>query len=387
MTSLTTFDVLAYLSNGKMPVDHLTMLIRRNAHFPRVSDRRIRALLRELQERGVVAQEAETLALTSAAANTLAFLLWAKKDGLDYNIPLQGRNLRLFQQIFEEGPLHIVSHSPFSRPTTIKMTKALEQLRFISVQKRKPLVAKANVTDTTLFLANAFGFAFARFQGNLQFGMRIQDSPKLREHLIRLHVYSTTVTEGNTATESDVERVLGNRSSRLSPKEVLEIVNAKRAVEELYRVYKTESLTADLMKRLHATLMANLVEHPGEFAYARKRIIGSAAKLPDSKIEIDTAIQAVLNFYAKYEASIHPSVLAALVHFLLVSIHPFIDGNGRVARLVHSYILMRAGFPLFAFDPNHRNRYFDLLEVGRTGSVDAFVQFCIDKHRELLDTL
>ncbi|HLD39341.1 MAG TPA: Fic family protein [archaeon] len=99
----------------------------------------------------------------------------------------------------------------------------------------------------------------------------------------------------------------------------------------------------------------------------------------------DTELEELFNFYEKYKEQIEPQILAPLVHFLFVSIHLFIDGNGRVARLIHSFILMKAGMPLFAFDPDYRNIYFDLLDKGRAESVEEFVQFCIDRHRELIE--
>ena len=131
--------------------------------------------------------------------------------------------------------------------------------------------------------------------------------------------------------------------------------------------------------------MASLVENPGEFSYVKKRVIGSSTRFPGSKIEIDTAMEAMINFYGKYRNKMHPLILAPLVHFLFVSIHPFIDGNGRVARLLHSFILLKADLPVFAFDPNHRNTYFDLLEKGRSQSAEGFVNFCIEKYAELVE--
>ena len=94
----------------------------------------------------------------------------------------------------------------------------------------------------------------------------------------------------------------------------------------------------------------------------------------------------MLNFYEKYKDKINPLIMAPTIHFLFVSIHPFIDGNGRVARLIHSFILLKSGLPLFAFDPNYRNEYFNLLERGRLKSVEDFIQFCIDKHKELIES-
>ncbi len=387
MNLLTKYDVLVYLSNGEIQIDELIKQLRQNAIFGKTPERRMRLILAELRKDGLVSKNKETLALTDKAIDVLAFLLWSRKDSIDYNIPLTKRNEKLFQKIFESGEIYLIDKSMFSKPTTLKIARELEHINFITAIKRKPLVTKANFTDKTLFFANAFGYNFDAFQKNIKHFRIEKDSPKLREHLIKLHVYSTTVTEGNTASEKDVERVLNNLDSRLSPKEVMEIVNAKKAVDELCRIYKTEELSLEMIKNLHRILMTNLAEKPGEISYTRKRIIGSATKLPDSKIEIDTELEAMLNFYGKYKKKIEPQILASLVHFLFVSIHPFIDGNGRVARLIHSYILMKAELPLFAFDPNYRNNYFDLLDKGRTEGAEKFTQFCIDKHKELLEKL
>ncbi len=387
MKLLTKYDVLAYLSNGGIQVDKLIKQILQNAFFEKTSERRIRLFLGELRKNGLVSKNKDTLLLTSKATDTIAFLLWAKKDGIDYNIPLKKRHEQLFHKIFEKGEIDLVKKSMFSKPTTLKISRDMERINFIKMVKRKPLIARANIIDKTIFFASVFGYNFDDFQKNIKHTRIEKDSPKLREHLIKLHVYSTTVTEGNTASEKDVERILNNLDSGLSPREVMEIVNEKKADDEVYRKYKKEELSLETIKQLHRILMTNLVEKPGEISYTRKRIIGSVTKLPDSKIEIDTELKAMLNFYGKYKDKIEPQILASLVHFLFVSIHPFIDGNGRVARLVHSYILIKAGMPLFAFDPNHRNTYFSLLDKGMTESVEEFVQFCIDKHKELIEKL
>lgn len=367
-------------------IGELIRQLRQNAIF-NAKERKIRMLLAELRKDGFVSKRQSVIALTNKAADTLAFLLWLKKDGIDYNVPLRKRHQQLFQKIFEKGERHLIKESMFSKPTTLKISRDMESINFIKAVKRKPLIARANATDKTIFFANIFGYNFDAFQKNIKHTRIEKDSPKLKEHLIKLHVYSTTVTEGNTASEKDVENVLNNLDSKLSPKEVMEIINAKKAVDELYIVYKKEDLSLEMIKKLHRIMMTNLVERPGEISYTRKRIIGSATKLPDSKIEIDTELEAMFNFYKKYKDKIEPQILASLVHFLFVSIHPFIDGNGRVARLIHSFILMKAGLPLFAFDPNHRNIYFSLLDKGRTESVEEFVQFCIDKHKELIEQL
>ncbi|MBU4436830.1 MAG: Fic family protein, partial [Candidatus Altiarchaeota archaeon] len=216
--------------------------------------------------------------------------------------------------------------------------------------------------------------------------MREIQSKELREKLIELHTYSTTVTEGNTATEEDVEKVFGNYPVKLTPREITEILNAREAVEHLYR-NGGEEITLREIRRLHEILMKGLVEKPGRFHYDRKRIIGSEAKLPQSKDEIQPALQAMLNFHHEYKGEIDARILSAIIHFIFVTIHPFADGNGRAGRLLHSWILLKEDLPLFVFDPNRKNEYFELLEAGRKNSLDGFIEFCLAEHARALESI
>ncbi len=391
MNKLAKFDVILYLSSQeKVEYKDLVKLIKQNAIFEKISERRIQTLLRELKKEGLVLKENSNFSLNSEnkkLVDLLAFLLWCKKDSMDFNIPLENKIQMFYKIILESYCNPNLSDTKLSKPTISKIVKTLHQINFISMLKKKPLSVKAQINDKTLFFSNIFEYNLSNFEKSFGLIFPKKESEKLKESLIKLHVYSTTVTEGNTATEGDVERVLNNFETKLSPREVIEIVNAKKAVEELYKIYKTEDLSIDLIKKLHKTLMINLLENPGEFSYVKKRLVGSSTKLPDSKLEIGTAIQAMINFYSKYKNKIHPLILAPLTHFLFVSIHPFIDGNGRVARLIHSLILLKNNLPIFAFDPNYRNTYFDLLDKGRISSVEDFIKFCLEKHKELIEKI
>ena len=71
------------------------------------------------------------------------------------------------------------------------------------------------------------------------------------------------------------------------------------------------------------------------------------------------------SWYETHKHSLHPVQLAAEMHEKLVSIHPFIDGNGRTARLVMNLILLQNGYPvtIIASDRQKRTEYYDSLEV------------------------
>jgi Fic family protein len=68
----------------------------------------------------------------------------------------------------------------------------------------------------------------------------------------------------------------------------------------------------------------------------------------------------------------HPLVTASRLHFDLLTIHPFVDGNGRSARLLQNLYLIREGFAPILIGPQEKSRYFDVLQRGQI-AVQAWV--------------
>ena len=85
----------------------------------------------------------------------------------------------------------------------------------------------------------------------------------------------------------------------------------------------------------------------------------------------------LFQWYEANKDSLHPVVLAAQMHEKFVSIHPFIDGNGRTARLLMNLILMQHGYPIANIkgDNDTRRRYYQTLEEASSGDNSAFVEF------------
>lgn len=85
-------------------------------------------------------------------------------------------------------------------------------------------------------------------------------------------------------------------------------------------------------------------------------------------------------------AELHPVVQAALAHFELVSVHPFLDGNGRTARLLSSHLLMRAGYPPLNVRLEDRPRYFEALTLAhpsKGGCTRLLIDLFSDRVAEL----
>jgi len=100
---------------------------------------------------------------------------------------------------------------------------------------------------------------------------------------------------------------------------------------------------------------------------------------------VDDEIERLLALAQEYEArGIAPEVFAAWLHHRLVQIHPFHDGNGRVARSITSLVLMKAGLLPFTVRLRDRQAYFAALERANEGDLVPFVDFIIQRQKETL---
>lgn len=387
MVTLTKYDVFFYLSQIEKPEKkELARFLQMNLLFKDVSERSISKKLAELRKDKLV-KGMDINYENNKSYDLLAFLFWAKMRGKNYNMLLEERVREIYKILSEANSMNlqdVVMKTGVSRPTAFKYLKVLEENGLISAVKKKPLVLKANLNDLSFFYANFLDLPFEVFEK--QFGgiaiPKIQ-SKKLIDATVRLHVRSSTVAEGNTATEEDVEKIFGDYPVGLTPREVTEILNTHSAVNNLFSISK-ENISIDHIKSLHKVLMNNLVEKPGEFHYGTKRIMGFKTTFPASKLVICTCMHALLNFCKK---DVGPLVLGSICHFIFVSIHPFVDGNGRMARLLHSWILLKASYPLFVFEPEKRNEYFKAIELGRDESMYDFVMFCLREQKACLDEI
>jgi len=386
---LSKFDVLLYLEECRGR-EELVRVIRQNAIHKKVSERTISNRLRKLRNDDLISEHLELNEDNPRLWNLLAFLHWSRLRGRDYNKSLMDKSKNIFARILSGRKIKlskIRKKTGLSKPTVMKYIRVLEGGNLIGRIKERPLKLSVRFNDLTFFYVNLLGYDLDSFTGEFSIPrLREIHSKELREKLIELHTYSTTVTEGNTATEEDVERIFDNHPVNLTPREITEIINAREAIEYIHKL-RDEEMTIRQIRRVHEILMKGLVEKPGRFHYGRKRIIGSETKLLQSKDEIYSSLEAMLNFHHEYRGEIDARILAAIIHFVFVTIHPFADGNGRVGRLLHSWVLLKENLPLFVFDPNRKNEYFNLLEEGRKNSIDGFIDFCLNEHARVLKRL
>ncbi|MCZ7401894.1 MAG: Fic family protein [Candidatus Methanoperedens sp.] len=327
--------------------------------------------------------------------NLISFLLWCRKEGIDYNKILTPTTEVLIFNILKSENIsleNLLKSSKMSAKTLRKHIRTLVDNKFIHIIRHKPMVFEFLVNDVTLWYLTMKGLPVPEMErkckdpvSNMDANRDISGSREIMDKLIKLHIYSSTVTEGNTASNEDVERIINDLPTNLTPKEIIEIKNTKDALDLIIEVYTDTDLNIDLIKTTHQILMRGLIKEAGMFfASSTKRIVGSKLKLPSTNKEIEYLMSSLMSFYHLNKNHIHPLILGSIFHFLFVSIHPFKDGNGRAARLIHSFILLKSGYPIFAFNPEKKYEYFNYLEKGRESDVSYFVNFIIDEHRNIL---
>jgi len=200
---------------------------------------------------------------------------------------------------------------------------------------------------------------------------------RLREQLVVEWTYHSNAIEGNTLTLRETRMVLeeGVTIGGKPLSEHLEAINHKEAIEFVESLAQANQLMSERdLKNIHALILKKIDDHyAGRYRDIQVRITGSAHTPPDA-VHLPEMMQRFTDEYL-INPSGNPVEQAAKAHFHLVSIHPFVDGNGRTARLLMNLILVKNGYPPAIILKNDRKKYYDVLEKGHAGKMEDFIFF------------
>ena len=202
----------------------------------------------------------------------------------------------------------------------------------------------------------------------------------LREYYRVGLTYTSNALEGNSLTESETKVVIedGLTIGGKPLKDVYEATGHAKAYDFLYKLTKAEPVTEENILKIHRLFYGQIdKDNAGAWRKVRVFISGSRRVLPAPE-KIPGLMSEFVKWIAVNEGKLHPVELAARVHQKFVYIHPFVDGNGRVARLLMNLVLLRAGWTLAVIPPICRHEYIATLE--RAGRMPApFVRFIRDR--------
>ncbi|XP_069475566.1 protein adenylyltransferase FICD [Ambystoma mexicanum] len=204
------------------------------------------------------------------------------------------------------------------------------------------------------------------------------------------HIYHTVAIEGNTLSLSEIRHIIETRYA--VPGKSLEEQNEVIGMHAAMKYVNTTLVSRMGSVRIHDILeihrrVLGYVD-PVEAGRFRTSQVFVGHHIPPHPKEVEKQMQELVQWVNSEDAmSLHPVEFAALAHYKLVYVHPFIDGNGRTSRLLMNLILMQAGYPPITIRKEQRSEYYDALEMANDGDVRPFIRFIAKCTETTLDLL
>lgn len=208
--------------------------------------------------------------------------------------------------------------------------------------------------------------------------LRDLDNAKIQDALAIEYTYESNRIEGNTLTLQETQLVIekGLTISGKPLREHLEAINHKEAIDFILDLVKSkEPLNERNLLQIHSIILKSIDrENAGVYRKVPVLISGST-HTPPQPFLLGKLMEDYFLFYEENKEGLHPVVLSAEMHERLVTIHPFVDGNGRTTRLVMNLILLQHGFPIANIkgDVDSRLKYYNALEASREDNKMAFI--------------
>jgi len=201
---------------------------------------------------------------------------------------------------------------------------------------------------------------------------------RLQETLTVEWIYNSNAIEGNTLTLQETRLILetGLTIGGKSLREHFEVINHQQAIDYVASlVNERAAITPFQVRQIHQLVLAQIdSENAGQYRNLTVRIAG-ASYIPPEPWEVARLMAEWGAWLNDAGQSLHPIERAALAHHRLVAVHPFIDGNGRTARLVMNLLLMREAYPPTIILKVNRRQYYRVLAQADAGQERPLVNF------------
>ena len=208
-------------------------------------------------------------------------------------------------------------------------------------------------------------------------------SPDLVDNLrevydIRLTYHSNAI-EGNTLTQSETQIVVekGITIGGKPLKDHLEAINHVEAIDFIRNLAEEDRIMTEWdIRQIHG-LVCKGERGSGAYRTVNVMAAGSNYRYPDA-VKVPELMQE-FGEWLQSAPALHPVELAAEIHYRLVTIHPFHDGNGRTARLLMNLSLLRTGYPIAVIKTENRSGYIDAIIAWQSDGDDAALKEMISK--------
>lgn len=219
-----------------------------------------------------------------------------------------------------------------------------------------------------------------------------ESKPQLRKNNRIKSIYSSLAIEANSLSLSEVRDVINGHLVLGPQREIQEVKNAYDAYDKLNEInpYSIEEL-----KKYHGIMTYALVQQSGIFRTGPEGVFDGDRCIfmaPPENLVPDL-INDLFTWMNHDKENIHPLILSSVFHYEFVFIHPFSDGNGRMARLWQTAILSKWK-PIFQFIPiesqihKYQTRYYDAIsKCHLEGNSNNFIEFMLEMIDEILSEI
>ena len=210
----------------------------------------------------------------------------------------------------------------------------------------------------------------------------LESRPHLRRNNRIRSIHSSLKIEANSLSLNEVRDVLNGHLVLGDQKEIQEVKNAFAAYEKISEI---DPSSMEHLKELHGIMTHLTVEESGAFRRGEEGVFSGNACIfvaPPTHM-VEGLMQDLLSWVKRSEGKVHPLILSAVFHYEFVFIHPFADGNGRMARLWHTVILSRwrslfRYIPLETLIERFQKQYYDAIaQCHANGNSNAFIEFML----------
>lgn len=209
--------------------------------------------------------------------------------------------------------------------------------------------------------------------GRITVMSNMENKPHLRKNNRIKSIHSSLKIEANSLSLSQVRDVINGKLVLGEAKEIQEVKNAYNAYE---KIAKIDPYSIEELKKFHGIMTKYIVEESGDFRSGEEGVFNGEECIfmaPPAR-RVPQLMNELFDWMNEVKDQVHPLILSSVFHYEFVFIHPFTDGNDRMARLWHTAILAKWN-PIFESGTPHSHYFSD--ELG----VPIFLQICAIKCR------
>lgn len=220
----------------------------------------------------------------------------------------------------------------------------------------------------------------------------LESKPHLRRNNRIKSIHSSLKIEANSLSLGQVRDVINGKLVLGEQKEIQEVKNAYAAYEMMGNI---EPYSITSLKEFHGIMAKYVVSEAGDFRRGEEGVFNGDICIfmcPPARF-VSGQMEALFNWMKEAAGDVHPLILSSVFHYEFVFIHPFSDGNGRMARLWHTAILAKWK-PIFEYIPiesqieKFQNEYYDAIaKCHLQGESTMFIEFMLEQIDRVLDEI